>query len=288
MPAAVAKLGSHPDPTIYPIEDDVGEGSLQRFISELLRALIERWLKERGTPMFVGADQFFYWEQYNPSEGIAPDVYVLPGVPLTAQVGAWKVWETGLAPSLAFEVVSRDVDKDYLSSPAKYGRLGVKELIIFDPDYQTSRSRVRFQVYRRTQRGLLRVESTDADRVRSRVLGCWLRAVGEGGETRVRLAHGPNGATLLPTDAEARAEAEAERQRAEVERQRAEADRQRAEADRQRAEAERQRAEADRQLLAEALEAERRARAALEATLAQLQGKAAGAAKQSARRRKAR
>ncbi|WP_242515809.1 Uma2 family endonuclease [Sorangium cellulosum] len=257
------------DPTVYPVEDDVGEGSLQRFISELLRALIERWLdsrsKSRRKPVFVGADQFFYWEQYNPIEGIAPDVYVLPGVDRSTRVGAWKVWETGLVPSFAFEIVSRDIDKDYINSPAKYARLGVEELVVFDPDYQESRSRVRWQIFRRTKRGLLRVESTDADRIRSRVLGCHLRVVGEGGEMRVRVAYGANGETLLPTDAEALEQAEAERQRAEDERQRAEDERQRAEAERQRAEGERQR-------LAEALEAERRAREALEAELARLQG----------------
>lgn len=258
MPSAAAKRDIQPDPTVYPIEDGVGEGTLQRFISELLRILIERWLESRGKPAFVGADQFFYWEQYNPSECVAPDVYVLPGVPGLTEVGAWKVWESGLVPSFAFEVVSQDVDKDYLLAPIKYGRLGVEELIIFDPGYQESRSRVRWQVYRRTKRGLVLVEATDADRVRSKVLGCWLRAVGEGAGLRVRLGYGTSGATLLPTDMEARAQAEAERERA----------------------------EAERRSMAEALEAERRARAELEAELARLRGEAPGSAKERAKSRK--
>ena len=274
MTGAAAPLAASPDPTVYPIEDDVGEGSLQRFISELLRVLIERWLDLRRKPAFVGADQFFYWEQYNPSEGIAPDVYVLPGVPRSTRVGVWKVWESGLIPSFAFEVVSRDVDKDYLSSPPKYGRLGVEELVIFDPDYQESRSRVRWQVYRRTRRGLLRVEATDADRIRSRALGCWLRVVGEGAEMRVRVAHGSNGETLLPTDVEARERAEAERERAEAERERAEA--------------ERERAEAERRTMKGALEEERRARAELEAELTRLRSAGPQAEKKRPGPRKAR
>jgi len=288
MPGAAANLAARPDPTVYPIEDDVGEGSLQRFISELLRVLIERWLDLRRKPAFVGADQYFYWEQYNPSECVAPDVYVLPGVPRSTRVGAWKVWETGLVPSLAFEVVSRDVDKDYLTSPAKYARLGVEELIIFDPDYQESRSRMRWQVYRRTRRGLLRIEATDADRIRSRVLGCWLRVVGEGGEVRVRVARGPNGETLIPTDEEARAQAEAERGRAEAERERAVAEREHAVAERERAEAERGRAEAERGRAEDALAAERRVRAELEAELARLRGAGPQAGKKRPAPRKAR
>ena len=48
----------------------------------------------------------------------------------------------------------------------------------------------------------MRVVATDADRVRSAVLGCWLRAVGEGDTVRVRLATGLRGDDLVPSDAE--------------------------------------------------------------------------------------
>lgn len=198
MPSAAAKRALPYDPTVYPVQDDMGEGSLQRLVSELLRALVERWLQQRGTPTFVGADQFFYWKQFDASEGIAPDVYVLPGAPLSPDIGAWKVWKDGYVPSFAFEYVSRDVDKDYLASPAKYARLGVDELIVFDPDHEQSRSRVRWQVFRKTKRGFLRVEATDADRIKSKVLGCHLRVVGKGGALRVRLGSGINGETLVP------------------------------------------------------------------------------------------
>ena len=81
MPSAAAKRAVAYDPTVYPIQDEMGEGSLQRLVSELLRILVERWLRSRGTPLFVGADQFFYWKQFDASESIAPDVYVLPGAP---------------------------------------------------------------------------------------------------------------------------------------------------------------------------------------------------------------
>jgi Putative restriction endonuclease len=215
------------DPTVYPIEDDVGEGSLQRFISELLRPLIERWLVEKGRPAFVGADQYFYWKQFDPHESVAPDVYVLPGAPADARVGAWLVWKTGLVPTFAFEIVSDDVAKDYLRSPQRYDRLGVTELVVFDPDWKKSRHRFRFQIFRRTKaRGFVRVEATSADRVRSRVLGCFLRSVGEGDQVRVRLAVGANGNALFPTEAERErtgrieAEAEIERLRAELKKRR--------------------------------------------------------------------
>jgi hypothetical protein len=79
-------------------------------------------------------------------------------------------------------------------------------------------------VYRRlARRGLVRVEATNGDRVRSRVLGCWLRALGVGVATRVRVASGARGETLLPTPAEmvARAQASAEYARAAAQSERA-------------------------------------------------------------------
>ena len=279
MSSAAPKLDVAEDRTVYPIEDDMGEGSLQRFISELLRMLVERWLETRGKPTFVGADQYFYWEQYNPRECISPDVYVLPGVALGTAIGAWKVWEMGCVPSFALEVVSQDVDKDYLTSPAKYARLGVEELVVFDPDYTLSPTRFRFQVFRKSKRGLIRVEATNADRVKSKVLGCHLRAVGVGDNRRVRIGSGFNGETLFPTDAEAREQAEADRERAEATaqeqragRERAEAGREQAEAGREQAEAGREQAEATTRDLAAQLDVERSARARLEAELAQLRG----------------
>jgi hypothetical protein len=79
---------------------------------------------------------------------------------------------------------------------------------------------VRWQVWRTVRGRFTQVEVSDADRVRSESLGCWLRCLGTGPAMRVRLGVGPEGAQLVPTSDE---RAEAERQRAESERQRAEA-----------------------------------------------------------------
>jgi Uma2 family endonuclease len=213
MTSAAPDLRAHPsrrrrrgyDPTVYPVEKKMGEDSLQTLIVELLRPLVERWYEELGRPTFVGADQFIYYEQFDPSKVVAPDVYVLPGIPPKRRVKSWKVWKTGVAPSFALEVVSTsDAYKDYREAPDRYRELGVKELVIFDPDWERSRDRVRWQRYRKLKaRGFVQVEATRADRIYSRVLGCWLRAVGEGIATRVRLASGPEGEDLFPTALEA-------------------------------------------------------------------------------------
>ena len=135
-------------------------------------------------------------------------------------------------------MVSGDANKDYIDTPLLYAELGVDELIVFDPDYKKFKKetdRYRFQVFRKLEkRGLVRVEVTNEDRVKSKVLGCYLRAVGRGSELRLRPATGPTGDTLWPTQGELE-RAEKERERAEKEHERAEKERERAEKEREQA-----------------------------------------------------
>ena len=206
-----------PDPTVYPESDDMGESTLELLIRLTLVPLLARYLKQKGAPPFVGGNQFIYGRRYEPTCSVAPDVYVLPGLAPEAAPRSIKVWETGHAPSWALEVVSLDKAKDYLRAPLRYEELGVKELVIFDPA-PARETGVRWQVYRRRARGGFgRASLSDEDRVFSRVLGCWLRVVPEGGSVRLRLGTGKDGDELFPTAEEAeRARAETERARADA------------------------------------------------------------------------
>jgi hypothetical protein len=161
-----------------------------------------------------------------------------------------------VVPSFVLEVVSDDVREDYEDVPRRCTRLGVRELVVYDPDWESGPDRRRWQVYRR--RGpapLAVVETTNDATIRSEMFGAWLTAVGSGATARIRIALDPAGRELFPTDAE-RAEAEAARAEAEAARAEAEAE--------ARAEAEAlARAEAEKRAEAEAEVA--RLRAALEA-----------------------
>ncbi|HET9957624.1 MAG TPA: Uma2 family endonuclease [Polyangiaceae bacterium] len=210
------------DPTVYPVEEPVGEDILQCWMLEVLRPLVERWLAERGAPSFVGSDQFIYFEKGQPAQRIAPDLYILPGVAPDTHIPSWKLWETGIRPSFALEICSLDWRKDYVTAPLLHDQIGTQELIVVDPDHLKRPEGYRFQRFERTSRGLERQERTQADRVRSRILGCFLRLVGteQSSRQRVRLALDPEGDVLFPTHEE---RVEAERQRADAERQRADA-----------------------------------------------------------------
>jgi hypothetical protein len=212
----------------YPETDHRGEHELQRFIAELLRPLIERWLASRGVVAHAGADTFVYWVEGDPTQRVAPDVYVIDGVAQSLEEPSWKVWELaeiGARLSLGFEIVSGDWAKDYDDVPVSYSTLGAKELVIFDPAAREGRDkRYLWQVYRRVRgRGLIRVEVSQRDRVRSKTLGCWLRAVDLDGRVRVRLAEGDDGELLFPTEAEAQA-ARADEQAARADEQAARAE----------------------------------------------------------------
>jgi hypothetical protein len=228
------------DPTFYPVEDDMPQGMLYGLIIELLRPLVARWLDERGVRACVGADNFIYWVQHAPTICVAPDVYVMRDVDPGLAPGCWKLWEQGAPPSFALEVIGGDGRKDDVITPRRHDDLGTRELVIFDAT--SASGRPRFQVDRRDDEGRLALaRHTDADRVRSRELGAWLRAVGAGDDLRLRLATGARGDTLVPTDAE-RADAERAartREQAARERERAAREAAEAEVDRLRAEIER-------------------------------------------------
>lgn len=201
----------------------MGEHELQRLIAEVLRPMLERWFASRGEVAHAGADQFFYWAEGDSSKRIAPDVYVVPGVPQNPPVASWKLWEMRARPSFALEVVGQDIDKDYDDNPVFYRALDVEELVLFDPHATArSRRRLRWQVFRKVRsRGLVRVEVSNGDRVQSRALGCWLRMVEHHGRMAIRLATGEQGEALVLTDVEqeraARQQERAAREQAEAE-----------------------------------------------------------------------
>lgn len=212
------------DLAYYPDTDDMGEGELQCLMCELLRPLLAQFLASQGVFAHVGSDQFVYMKRGDPTVRVSPDIYILPGVSQDEVVSSWKLWELPAPPAFVLEIVSLDIGKDYQDGPARYGVMGVEELIVFDPGapvegvVRREVERVRFQVFRRERDGFIRVLATNDDRVPSRYLGAWIRCVGEDNTQRLRIGVGEDGDTLVPTADE---RADAERLRADAEKLRA-------------------------------------------------------------------
>ena len=222
-------LSQHdPDPTVYPVTDDMGTSSFEMLLRLLLLPLVRRWLAHQGRPCFVGADQFLYWERFNPSKCVAPDLYLCPALPPEACPDALKLWmmDDHAVPPFALEVVSENKGKDYVVAPRKYEELGVQELVVYDPMFEHRQGGWRWQVYRQKKRGgWKKPVVSNEDRVWSEVLEAWLRVVEVEGQPLVRLGVGEDGSELFPTreeedeGARRRAEAEAQQARNEAERQ---------------------------------------------------------------------
>jgi Uma2 family endonuclease len=198
--------------------------------------------------VYTSGNLFVYYEEGNPSVVVAPDVFVVRGVPARRRK-TYKVWDEGKGPDLVIELTSKSTHLEDLGNKrAIYEALGVKEYYIFDPEGIGFEPRFRGFVLEGGDLHMVSPRQTPDGRsfFTSHVVeldlrqdGNWLRFIDPATGQSI-----PCPEDLADAVREALEQADAERQRADAERQRADAERQRADAERQRADAERQRADA--------------------------------------------
>ena len=83
--------------------------------------------------VYVSGDLFIYYEEGNPRARVAPDVFVVFGVPKRKRM-TYKLWEEGRVPSFVMEVASRGTwREDDGRKAVLYERLGVREYWQYDP-----------------------------------------------------------------------------------------------------------------------------------------------------------
>jgi Uma2 family endonuclease len=122
-----------PEPVEFPVEEEVPEGFEHLVVRTFLFRLLGFALGREHT---VCSDQFVYWDASNPKRCLAPDVFVRLNRPQPERLGAWHTWIEGGAPDLAVEIVSPSENdgKSWEEKRASYHRLGVTELVRFDPE----------------------------------------------------------------------------------------------------------------------------------------------------------
>ena len=171
-----------------------------------------------GLESTVGSDQFVYFDAADPAQCVAPDVYVRLE-PRGEPIRSWKTWERG-APEVAVEIISDSdaTENSWAQKLAAYRRLGVCELVRFDPE---SSDNTRLRIWDRVEEALVERELSSGF-IPSSVLNLhWVIAPAEDYQVALRIAEANQ--TLVPTRTEAR-QAEAEARQAEAEaRQAAEA-----------------------------------------------------------------
>lgn len=192
----------------------MGESPEQEQIIDKTKSSLRVLQRERGwTRTHVAGDQFFAWIREEPLVRVSPDVYSLDDPPAPPFPRSWKTWKPGqLPPRFAVEVVSGDDrkrgrwSKDYHDAPEKYGQLGTRELVVFDPDVLLGLApepgRVALQLFRREGDGsFVRVYSGNGP-ARSEEVDAWLVARLEEAAPRLRLARDELGAEIVPTEGE--------------------------------------------------------------------------------------
>ena len=104
---------------------------------DLMTELIEQ-LKthfQDDPQVYVSGNMLLYYEEGNSKKSLAPDVFVVRGVPKHLR-RVYKLWEEGRAPDVVFEISSRATWGDDLQKKwRRYAQMGVREYFIFDPEY---------------------------------------------------------------------------------------------------------------------------------------------------------
>ncbi len=188
--------------------------------------------------VYVGGNLLLCYEEGNRRKHVAPDVFVVLGVPKEPPRDNYLVWKEGKAPDFVTEITSKSTQHEDQKKKREIYRdiLKVSEYFLFDPRAEYLDPPL--QGFRLVDGDYVRIKPVKG-RLPSKVLALHLERDG----TRLRL-YNPATGEYLPTRLEAR---EAERRRADEERQRAEAERRHADEERQRADEERQRADEERQ-----------------------------------------
>ncbi|HBL31587.1 MAG TPA: hypothetical protein DD490_32600, partial [Acidobacteria bacterium] len=201
----------------YPTSDGqpMAETTLHRQVMSSLIGGLERRYAE-AEDVWVGGNLLLYYEEGRADRSVSPDVMLARGVAGKHGRDTWLVWVEGVPPTLVFEITSRSTSKEDTGRKKDlYQRLGVAELVLFDPygEYLTPR----LQGYRLDHRGRYRPIPLHSDgSLDLETTG--LTAVPEG--QRLRLVDPATGEKLLWEEEleAARRDADAARRVAETER----------------------------------------------------------------------
>jgi len=123
-----------PEPIYYPDTDGepMAESDHQRdFLTYLVEALKNHFQPQ--AEVYVSGNLLIYYEEGNPKRSVAPDVFVVFGVP-NHDRNIYQTWMEGKGPDVVIEITSRTTRQvDEKIKPALYQKLGVREYFQYDP-----------------------------------------------------------------------------------------------------------------------------------------------------------
>ncbi len=131
---ATIPLQQDDDEEFYPSSDGrpMAESDLhRREMVYLIETLEDRY---RGADdVYVAGDLLLYYVRGDRKACLAPDVFVVKGVPKRDRL-SYLLWKEGQAPCFVIEVTSKSTrDEDIEKKRDRYERMGVEEYFLHDP-----------------------------------------------------------------------------------------------------------------------------------------------------------
>lgn len=188
-----------PVPVVFPEHEDVGEHKTHLELRTLLYQFLKLAFADQA---LIGSDQFVYWDPTSARACLAPDAFVKLGAP-DERFGSWKVWERG-APHVAVEIISDSdrADSDWDTKLERYRKLGVRELVRFDPE---ARGSGQLRVWDRIEHDLVERELLQPLAQSNVLPGFWVVIEYAQLGPALRLSHDEHAERLFLTEAEAAA-----------------------------------------------------------------------------------
>ena len=223
------------DAVFYPTSDGqpMAETSVHGDCMMYVTSALRWWFGRHGRDdVYVGMNNFLYYERGNPRAVVAPDVYVVVGAPAHPPRDTYMLWKEPKGPDFVLEVTSASTrGNDERRKREVYAALGVREYFLYDPRAEWLAPPLQgWRLHEGAYRAMpaVTVLSNRGVAVVSEALGLELRD--ERAERRVRLRDPATGEVLLTHEESERAREEAERAREESEQAREKAERTRKEA----------------------------------------------------------
>ena len=189
------------DAVLYPCSDGqpMAETDLHAASMVYVASALRWWFeKRRQADVYVGSNNFLYYERGNPGAVVAPDVYVVVGAPAYLR-DTYLLWNEPKGPDFVLEVTSKSTrGTDERRKRDLYASLGVSEYFLYDPRAEYLVPPLRgYRLHEGEYRALpaVTVLSNRGVGVASEVLGLELRDEREA--RRVRLRDPATGEDLL-------------------------------------------------------------------------------------------
>ena len=132
----MSRTGLPHDVVVYPCSDGQPmaetelHGACMVYVAQALRRLFETRAR---ADVYVGSNNFLYYEQGNPRAVVSPDVYVVVGAPAGLR-DTYLLWNEPKGPDFVLEVTSASTRRDdERRKRGVYAALGVSEYFLYDP-----------------------------------------------------------------------------------------------------------------------------------------------------------